>query len=84
MLKRIVTLIVPYIIFSIAFVILQHLSGKVNSLYSYSSLLLIWKEPISYLWYIYALALVYFFCGILDLLNMSVEYQLLLGGGCTL
>lgn len=54
MLKRILSLVVPYVVFSVAYVFMQNISpGSSNhAVYPWSSLLTIFIHPISYLWYI--------------------------------
>ena len=56
--KKGIGLLLPYVIFSIIYVTLQHFS-KVNHLFSWDSLFTIFIEPISYLWFLYALFLVF-------------------------
>ncbi len=56
--KKLVMLGVPYIVFSVIYVILQNLSSAtVHDRYSISDLLYIGVNPVGYLWYLY----VYFF-----------------------
>lgn len=77
MLKRIVSLVIPYIIFSAAYVFMQNLSpgSSSHAVHSWSSLLYIFTTPISYLWYIYTLVLIYLFCGVLDLCKVNISAQ---------
>ena len=78
-LKRIISLAIPYVIFSVAYVMMQHVSpGSANhAVQPWSSLLWIFAYPISYLWYIYTLVLIYMLSGFLDLCRLSVELQLI-------
>ena len=80
MLKRIASLGLPYIVFSLTYVFMQNLSpGNVTGgVYSWFSLLLIFSHPISYLWYLYALVLIYLFSGWLDLCKIKVEVQFII------
>ena len=73
MLKRIVSLAVPYIIFSAAYVFMQNLSpeSSTHAVHPWSDLLGIFAHPISYLWYIYALVLIYILSGFLDLCKFN-------------
>ncbi len=77
MLKRIVSLAVPYIIFSAAYVFMQNLSpeSSTHAVHPWSDLLGIFAHPISYLWYIYALVLIYILSGFLDLCKFNVQVQ---------
>lgn len=80
MIKRIFSLIIPYVLFSIAYVMMQHVSpgNLIHTVYSWSSLLWIFAQPISYLWYIYALVLIYALSGIFDLFDLSVQKQFII------
>lgn len=52
-------LVVPYIIWSVTFVVLQQPVGShVNNLYQVPQLLQIWRHPIGYMWFFYALIFV--------------------------
>lgn len=76
--RKLFDLIIPYVLFSFIFVALQHLSSKGNTPFSWVDLLLIFKQPIGYMWFLYALffifVLVYFF----DVARISIEFQLLI------
>lgn len=53
-----VGLVVPYVVWTVAFVALQHVpSGGVHHLYPFEDLLSIWRTPIAHMWFIYALFL---------------------------
>ncbi|WP_391524737.1 acyltransferase family protein [Lactiplantibacillus pentosus] len=54
---------------------LQHLSGSVHTLYSWGSLLYIFKQPIGYLWFLYILFFVFVLVGFLDLLKINMYLQ---------
>lgn len=77
MIKRIISLGIPYIVFSAIYVFMQSFSpGNVTgTVHSWHNLLLIFMQPISYLWYLYALVLIYLLSGCLDLCKMRVEGQ---------
>lgn len=81
MVKRIISLAIPYVVFSVAYVIMQHMSpGSSNhAVQAWSSLLWIFAYPIAYLWYIYTLVLIYMLSGLLDLCHLNVELQLIIG-----
>ncbi|RDF91130.1 acyltransferase [Lacticaseibacillus paracasei] len=76
--RKFFDLIIPYIFFSFIFVALQHLSSKVNKPFSWLDLVFIFKQPIGYMWFLYALffifVLVYFF----DITKLSIETQCLI------
>lgn len=78
--KRIISLFIPYVAFSLAYVTMQHVSpGSSNhEIYSWSSLLWIFYNPISYLWYIHTLVLIYLLSGIFDLFHISIEKQFII------
>ena len=80
MVKRIISLAIPYILFSVLYVIMQHISpGSSNhAIYSWSSIMWIFAHPISYLWYIYALVMIYALSGLFDLCSLSVEKQFII------
>ena len=49
------TLGVPYIIFSVIYIVINSFVGGANNQSSYSDILFIWKTPIAQYWFIYAL-----------------------------
>lgn len=73
--KKAINLFIPYIVFSVIYVVLQHLSRNVNTLYSWNSLLFIFEEPIGYLWFLYILFFVFVLVGLLDLLKINMYLQ---------
>lgn len=73
--KKAINLFVPYIVFSIIYVFLQHFSSNVNHHYSFHSLLNIWYQPISYLWFLYVLFFIFVLVGLMSLLNINFEIQ---------
>lgn len=74
--KKFISLFFPYVIFSVVYVILQHFSNSVHKLYSWTSLLNIFSQPISYLWFLYALFFIFAFTGALDLIKVNEYVQL--------
>ncbi len=66
--KKLVALGIPYVFFSILYVFLQHFSSGVNNAYSWTNLLYIWRDPVSYLWFLYDLFFIFVFLGLLDLI----------------
>lgn len=78
MIRRIASLIVPYIIFSFLYVFMQNISpgSSIHAIHHWDSLLRIFIQPISYLWYIYALVAIYLLAGILDMCKMGAKAQI--------
>lgn len=74
--KKFISLFFPYVIFSVVYVILQHFSSSVHKLYSWTSLLNIFSQPISYLWFLYTLFFIFVLTGILDLIKVNQYVQL--------
>ncbi|MGR8823293.1 acyltransferase family protein [Leuconostoc citreum] len=74
--KKIISLGVPYIIFSVIYVMLQHLGTDVHHLNSWQDLAHIGVLPIGYLWYLYVLFFVFVLVGLLSILNISPILQL--------
>ncbi|MBR5479473.1 MAG: acyltransferase [Clostridia bacterium] len=50
-----ITLGVPYIIFSVVYILINSFAGGANNQSSYADILLIWKTPIAQYWFLYAL-----------------------------
>lgn len=74
--KKAINLLVPYIIFSIIYVMLQQVGG--NNLahkHTIDSLLLIWYKPIGYLWFLYVLFFVFILVGLLSYIGIRLQYQ---------
>lgn len=74
----------PYIIFSIIYVVLQHISPGVHSLNSWHDLLQIYVMPVGYLWYLYVLFLVYVFVEFMHLIHIPPHWQMILYAGLLL
>lgn len=75
---------IPYSVFSIIYVILQHASPDVHSLNSWQALLHIYVIPVGYLWYLYVLFLVYVFIEIIHLIHIPPYWQIILYAGLLL
>lgn len=76
-LKKFVSLSVPYFIFSAIYVFLQHFSsGSVHNLYSWKSALMSWWQPIGYLWFLFALFFIFVLVSILDGIRLPFVWQL--------
>ncbi|MDK7183977.1 acyltransferase family protein [Lacticaseibacillus rhamnosus] len=67
---------VPYVVFSIIYVVLQHFSTKVNTLYTGKDLLFIFANPIGYLWFLYALFLIFLVVYSFDFFHVPITAQL--------
>lgn len=78
--KKLVNLGIPYVIFSIIYVALQHASTAVHHLNSWQDLAKIYAVPIGYLWYLYVLFFVYVLVGLLSLLRVPMFIQLVIYG----
>lgn len=76
--KKAINLLIPYIVFSIIYVCLQQLNSNVNNKYNFSSLLRIWYQPISYLWFLYTLFLIFVLIGFLSLFKISYLIQFII------
>lgn len=49
--KKAFNLLVPYVVFSIIYILMNQVGGKDN-IYTWKSLLNIYRTPISYLWFL--------------------------------
>lgn len=77
--KKFIGLFIPYLVFSIVYVTLQHLAGSsVHNLMPWSRLLYIWATPINYLWFLYVLFFIFVLVGFMDLLKINSNVQLLI------
>ncbi|WP_173007707.1 acyltransferase family protein, partial [Lactobacillus helveticus] len=77
--KKAINLLVPYVIFSIIYVMLQQVGG--NNLahkHAVDSLLLIWYKPIGYLWFLYVLFFVFVLVGLFSYIGIKLQYQLII------
>ena len=75
--KKAFNLLVPYVVFSIIYILMNQVGGKDN-IYTWRSLLNIYRTPISYLWFLYTLFLIFVLVGFLSLFRISIETQLFL------
>lgn len=76
--KKFVNLGVPYVIFSVIYVGLQHVGSEVHQLSTWQDLLRIYSVPIGYLWYLYVLFFIYILVGIMYLLKVPVLLQIVI------
>lgn len=74
--KKFIALFIPYLFFSISYVVLQSFSSDVNTRYTFTSVLNIYRTPISYLWYLYVLFFIFLTVSIMDLIldQVSMSY----------
>jgi len=73
-----INLLVPYVIFAVIYVTLQHFGGgNVHDMISWTNLLLMFWDPIGYLWFLEILFLIFVLVGALDLLRLNWKIQLL-------
>jgi len=75
--KKSIGLLIPYTIFSIIYVVLQHCT-KVNKLNSWDSLLYIYIRPISYLWFLYILFFIFLVVEFFDLIHTPQQLQIII------
>lgn len=69
---------IPYISFSIIYVILQHFGGNVHNLNSWKSLETLYAQPIGYMWFLYVLFFIFCLAGLMGILQMSLNQQLII------
>lgn len=55
LISKAVNLGIPYIFFSVLYIVINSLVGSVNTQSSLSEILFIWKTPVAQYWYLYAL-----------------------------
>lgn len=74
--KKLVSLGLPYVIFSVIYVTLQNCGGSnVNHVHSFHDLFHIYSMPISYLWFLYALFFMFLIVGLFDLIHINIYVQ---------
>lgn len=73
---KLVSLGIPYIIFSVIYVSLQHMGSEVHQLSTWQDLGRIYAVPIGYLWYLYVLFFIYVLVGMMSLLKVPVFLQI--------
>lgn len=54
-LHKVINLGIPYIVFSIVYILINSIVSSTNTDYSLKMILIIWKEPVAQYWFIYAL-----------------------------
>lgn len=69
--KKAWNILVPYVVFSFVYVLLNQLGGKSKE-YSWGDLLKIWYQPISYLWFLYILFFIFILIGAFSLLKVQL------------
>ena len=73
--KKAWNLLIPYVVFSIIYVLMNQIGDK-SSEYTWRSLLHIYAMPISYLWFLYILFFIFVLVGALSLIRISINYQI--------
>jgi len=75
-LKKLIVLGIPYVVFSVIMFALTNLSGgQARNIIRIQSLLLIWKQPIEYLWFLYVLFFIFVYIGLLQLIIKNDIYS---------
>ncbi|CAM3153363.1 acyltransferase family protein [Leuconostoc rapi] len=74
--QKFVNLGIPYVIFSVIYVSLQHVGSEVHQLSTWQDLGRIYVVPIGYLWYLYVLFFIYVLVGIMYLLKVPTILQI--------
>lgn len=64
--KKLLTLGVPYVVFSAVYVCINTLSGSANHQNGLTDLLMIWKTPVAQYWYLYTLFFLFAFWVLLE------------------
>lgn len=72
--KKAWNLLVPYVVFSIIYVLLSKVGGK--NTYTWNSLFKIYIVPISYLWFLYILFFIFVLVGVVSLFRVCVNVQI--------
>ena len=73
---KLLSLGVPYVIFSAIYILINSLIGGVNTQFSVRDILLIWKTPVAQYWFLYALF--FLFCIWTAFSGMLKNWQILL------
>ena len=76
--KKIISLGIPYIIFSIIYVCLQHVDQHVHQFNTWRDLMTIYTIPIGYLWFLYVLFFIYVLIGLMDISGVPALAQLVI------
>lgn len=78
--KRIIGLGIPYVIFNILYVSMLNLapSNSIHNSASWHSLLLIGYNTISYLWFLYALVVIELLVGLMDVFKFNLNLKLII------
>lgn len=75
-LKRLISYGVPYVLFSFLYVLMVNLApgGAVHNNRTWGSLLLIWYQPVSFNWFLYALFFIELIIGMLEVMKIDFKY----------
>lgn len=66
-LKKIINLGVPYLVFSIIFILLNYFASGTNSEYSMKDIIYLYKNPIAHFWFLYDLMIIFLLIPILEM-----------------
>ncbi|VDG17583.1 hypothetical protein [Lactobacillus murinus] [Lactiplantibacillus mudanjiangensis] len=74
--KKLFSLGIPYIVFSLVMFTLTSLSGgQARTVVNIQELLIIWKTPIEYLWFLYVLFFIFIYIGLIQLIFKKDLYS---------
>ena len=59
-LYKLYTLGIPYLVFSVVYILINSFVGESNTTFAVSDILYIWKTPVAQYWYLYALFFLFF------------------------
>lgn len=75
--KKAVTILIPYVIFSALFVLMNQVGGKASE-YNLSDFLLIFWKPLAYLWFLYILFFIFVLVGGLSLFKINIFFEIII------
>ena len=73
--KKAANLLIPYVVFSFVYVLLEHFSNSVQDRVGWQSLLYIAVKPIGYLWFLYSLFFIFVIIGFAYLIKLDTRIQ---------
>ena len=81
-LHKLLGLGIPYVVFSVVYILINSLSSGANTQSSIADILLIWKTPVAQYWYLYALFFLFFIWALLSgiLKNWQITFLTLVIG----
>lgn len=75
--KKIINLGIPYLAFSIIFILLNYFSSGTNSEYSLKDIVYLYQNPIAHFWFLYDLIIIFLLIPILEILIKSKKVLLI-------